>query len=94
VSASYFFYVVLGLLALAALARIVRYCRHQTRRIDAYIEDLEECAHRCKPEEVEDLLIEVIGYGHTGMSRYQQMRLISTMHFLMGRRKDARKESK
>lgn len=78
----------MGGVAIFGLVQIVRYSIRHTRRIDGVIQDLEERAHTCKPEEVEDVLIEAIGYGHTGMTMRQQMRLISTMHFLMGRKKE------
>jgi hypothetical protein len=95
VTTSDFVYGVLGAGALWGLCYIVRCCLRHSRRIDGVIQDIEERAHTCKDEAVDDLLIEAIGYGHTSMSMRQQMRIISTMHFLMGRRKSiqAKKDS-
>lgn len=90
-----FFWGVIGLAVVTGLVQIIRACMRHTRRIDGVIQDLEERAHTCKDEEVENVLIEAIGYGHTGMTMRQQLRLISTMHFLMGRKKsvDAKKNT-
>ncbi len=73
---------------IGGIALVIHHSNRRSNQIMREIFDLEGRAHTCKPEEVEAVLLDVIGYSPGHMSIGQQARLLSITHFLMGRKRE------